>query len=62
MGRAWRVVAMVGCFGVLGCGPGEEPPVEAVQGGEGVTIESGPAPEGLPADLPPDIDVIPSNE
>jgi len=37
-----------------------------VQGGEGVTVETGtPAPaaaESAPAELPPEIDVIPTNE
>jgi len=62
MGLSWRVLALVGCFAVLGCGPAEEPVVEAVEGGEGVTVEAGPPVEGASADLPPEIDVIPANE
>ena len=68
MGRTRQVLAVVVLFGVVGCGPAEEPAADAVQGGEGVTVEAGPAPtgapavDGTPADLPPEIDVIPTNE
>ena len=68
MGRAWQVLAVVGLFGMVGCGPAEEPAADAVQGGEGVTVEAAPAPDGAPAvdgtpaELPPEIDVIPTNE
>ena len=62
MSRSWLVLAVVGCFGLLGCGPADEPTVDAVQGGEGVTVESGPPVEAAPTDLPPEIDVIPTNE
>jgi hypothetical protein len=69
MGRAWQVLAVVGLFGVVGCGPADEPAADAVQGGEGVTVEAGPGPvdgappaDGVPAELPPEIDVIPTNE
>jgi len=68
MGRAWQVLAVVGLFGVVGCGPADEPAADAVQGGEGVTVEAGPAPaeaapvEGAAVELPPEIDVIPANE
>lgn len=62
MGRGWQVLAVVGLFGMLGCGPTDEQAVEAVEGGEGVTVEAGPPAEGAPADLPPEIDVLPTNE
>ncbi len=68
MGRAWQVLAVVGLFGLVGCGPAEEPAADVVQGGEGVTVEAAPAIEGAPAvdgappELPPEIDVIPTNE
>jgi hypothetical protein len=67
MGRTWQVLAVIGFFGIVGCGPADESEAEAVQGGEGVTVETGPplpgAPaDGTPAELPPDIDVIPTNE
>ena len=71
MGRSWHYLAVVGLFALAGCGPAEEPAAEAVQGGEGVTVESAPATEGAPAvdgapppgaELPPELDVIPSNE
>jgi hypothetical protein len=68
MGRAWQVLAVIGLFGVVGCGPADEPAADAVQGGEGVTVEAGPGPaegapaDGVPAELPPEIDVIPTNE
>jgi hypothetical protein len=67
MGRTWQLLAVVGLFGVVGCGPAEDPAADAVQGGEGVTVEAGPAPAGAPAEgaageLPPEIDVIPTNE
>jgi hypothetical protein len=67
MGRAWQLLAVVGLLGVVGCGPAEES-ADAVQGGEGVTVEAGAAPSGAPAvdgtpgELPPEIDVIPTNE
>jgi hypothetical protein len=66
MGRAWQVLAVVGLFGVVGCGPADEPG-DIGQGGEGVTVEAAPAIEGAPAvdgapALPPEIDVIPTNE
>ena len=44
MGRAWQVLAVIGLFGVVGCGPADEPAADAVQGGEGVTVEAGPGP------------------
>jgi hypothetical protein len=52
---------MASLLGVVGCG---EP---AVEGGEGVTVETGTpgapaAAESAPAELPPEIDVIPTNE
>jgi hypothetical protein len=53
---------MASLLGVVGCG---EP---AVEGGEGVTVETGTPGEGTaatesaPAELPPEIDVIPTNE
>jgi hypothetical protein len=65
MGRTWQLLAIAGLFGVVGCG---EPAVDAVQGGEGVTVETGtptegaPAAESAPAELPPELDVIPTNE
>jgi hypothetical protein len=69
MGRAWQVLALIGLFGVAACGPADEPAADVVQGGEGVTVEAGPGPaegappaDGVPAELPPEIDVIPSNE
>ena len=62
MGRTWQLLAVVGLFGVVGCGPAADPAADAVQGGEGVTVESGPAAEGTPGELPPEIDVIPTNE
>jgi hypothetical protein len=68
MGRAWQVLAVVGLFGVVGCGPAEESAADDVQGGEGVTVEAGAAPSGAPAvdgtpgELPPEIDVLPTNE
>lgn len=69
MGRSWQFLAVVGLFGVVGCGPADEPAADAVQGGEGVTVEAGPAPaesvpaDGAPAELPPEIiDIIPTNE
>jgi hypothetical protein len=55
-------------FGLVGCGPAGEPAADAVEGGEGVTVEAAPAVEGAPAvdgaapELPPEIDVIPANE
>jgi hypothetical protein len=64
MGRTWQVLAVIGMFGVAGCGPAGEPADDVVQGGEGVTVEAGPGPapaEGA-GELPPEIDVIPSNE
>jgi hypothetical protein len=61
MSRSWLVLAVAGCFGLLGCGPADEPTAETVQGGDGVTVEAGP-PTGAPADLPPEIDIIPTNE
>ena len=67
MGRKWQVVAVIGLIGMVGCGPADEP-AEVVEGGEGVTVETGPplpgaaAADGAPAELPPEIDVIPSNE
>jgi hypothetical protein len=68
--RTWQVLAVVGLFGVVvGCGPADEPAGDVVQGGEGVTVEAGPGPaggvppaDGVPAELPPEIDVIPANE
>ena len=65
MGRTWQLLAVTCLLGVVGCGePGE--PADVVQGGEGVTVETGtPAPaaaESAPAELPPEIDVIPTNE
>ena len=66
MGRAWQVLAVIGLFGIVGCGPAAEQ--DAVEGGEGVTVEAAPAPDGAPAvdgtpaELPPEIDVIPTNE
>lgn len=68
MGRAWQLLAVVGLLGVIGCGPAEEQATEEVQGGEGVTVEAGVAPEGAsvvdgaPAEVPPEIDIIPANE
>jgi hypothetical protein len=67
MGRSWQALAVIGLFGVVACGPAGEPAADAVQGGEGVTVEAGSAPaDGAPADgvpeLPPEIDVIPANE
>jgi len=67
MSRAWQLLAVVGLFGVVGCGPADEPGDDVVQGGEGVTVEAAPAIEGAPAvdgapALPPEIDVIPTNE
>ena len=64
MGRSWQLLAVVGIFGLLGCGPADEPAADAVVGGEGVTVEAGPPAEGVPAEgeLPPEIDVIPTNE
>jgi len=68
MSRAWQILAVVGLFGVFGCGPADEPAADAVQGGEGVTVEAAPVPaEGAPPadgapELPPEIDVIPTNE
>ena len=62
MGRTWQVLAVAGLFGIVGCGPADEPAADAVQGGEGVTVEAGPAAEGAPGELPPEIDVIPTNE
>ena len=52
MGRSWQFLAVVGLFGVVGCGPADEPAADAVQGGEGVTVEAGPGPRetGAPAD------------
>jgi hypothetical protein len=62
MGRAWQLLAVVGLFGVVGCGPADEAATEVVEGGEGVTVEAGPPAEGATAELPPEIDVIPANE
>jgi len=68
MGRTWQLLAVAGLFGVVGCGPANEPAADVVQGGEGVTVEAGSTPEGAPAvdgapgELPPEIDVIPTNE
>ena len=69
MGRAWQVLAVVGLFGLVGCGPEGEPAADAVEGGEGVTVETAPVPadgaapvDGTPTELPPEIDVIPTNE
>jgi hypothetical protein len=62
MNRAWQVLAVVGLFGVLGCGPADDSVTEAVEGGDGVTVEAGPPAEGAIAELPPEIDVIPTNE
>jgi hypothetical protein len=65
MRRTWQLLAVAGLLGVVGCGEAGEP-ADAVQGGEGVTVETGtPAPaaaESAPAELPPEIDVIPTNE
>jgi len=66
MGRTWQVLAVVGLFGVTGCGPADGP-ADVVEGGEGVTVEAAPVPaDGAPAEaapeLPPEIDVIPTNE
>jgi hypothetical protein len=52
---------MASLLGVVGCG---EP---AVEGGEGVTVETGTeggpaATESAPAELPPELAVIPTNE
>lgn len=60
MGRTWQLFAVAGLFCVAGCGPADEPALDAVQGGEGVTVEAGPAPEG--GELAPEIDIIPTNE
>ena len=62
MSRTWQVLAVLGLFGVLGCGPAADPGVEVVEGGQGVTVEAGPPADGATADLPPEIDVIPANE
>jgi hypothetical protein len=62
MSRAWQVLAVVAVFGLFGCGPADETTVDAVEGGEGVTVEAGPPAEGATAELPPEIDVIPTNE
>ena len=66
MGRTWQLLAVAGLFGVVGCGDAGEPAADAVQGGEGVTVETGTeapaAAESAPAELPPEIDVIPTNE
>jgi hypothetical protein len=69
MGHAWQVLAVVGLFGLVGCGPADEPAADVVQGGEGVTVEAAPATaegaapvDGTPAELPPEIDIIPANE
>lgn len=68
MGRTWQLLAVVGLLGVVGCGPAEETATEEVQGGEGVTVEAGVAPQGAPAvdgapeEVPPEIDIIPANE
>ena len=69
MGRTWQLLAVAGLLGVVGCGEAGEPAADAVQGGEGVTVEAGgPAPEGAPAvdgapaEVPPEIDIIPANE
>ena len=66
MGRTWQLLAVAGLFGMVGCGPAAEPAADAVQGGEGVTVETGPAgaatPDGATGELPPEIDVIPTNE
>ena len=64
MDRTWQLLAIAGLFGVVGCG---EPAADAVQGGEGVTVETPTegapaAAESAPAELPPEIDVIPTNE
>jgi len=64
MGRTWHLLAIAGLFGVVGCG---EPAADAVEGGEGVTVETGAPTEGAPAteapgELPPNLDVIPTNE
>ena len=64
MGRSWQLLAVACLLGVVGCGEAGE---DAVQGGEGVTVETGTpgaaaATESAPAELPPEIDVIPTNE
>ena len=66
MGRTWQLLAVACLLGVVGCGEPGEPEADAVQGGEGVTVETGTPPpaaaESAPAELPPEIDVIPTNE
>jgi hypothetical protein len=66
MGRTWQLLAVACLLGVVGCGEPGEPAADAVQGGEGVTVETGTAApaaaESAPAELPPEIDVIPTNE
>ena len=66
MRRTWQLLAVAGLFGVVGCGEAGEPGADVVQGGEGVTVETGTpteaATESAPAELPPEIDVIPTNE
>ena len=66
MGRTWQLLAVAGLLGVVGCGEAGEP-ADVVQGGEGVTVEAGTegapaATESAPAELPPELDVIPTNE
>lgn len=67
MSRSWQALAVIGLFGLVACGPAGETG-DVVQGGEGVTVEAGPGPaegtpaDGVPAELPPEIDVIPTNE
>lgn len=67
MGRTWQLLAVAGLLGVVGCGEAGEPAGDVVQGGDGVTVEAGTeggaaATESAPAELPPEIDVIPTNE
>lgn len=67
MGRTWQLLAVASLLGVVGCGEAGEPAADVVQGGEGVTVETPTegapaAAESAPAELPPEIDVIPTNE
>jgi hypothetical protein len=61
MGRSCQFLAVVGLLGLFGCGPADEPASETVQGGEGVTVETGQPAEGAAAAEVP-LDVIPANE
>ena len=69
MGRTWQLLAVACLLGVAGCGEAGDPAADVVQGGEGVTVETGTPAEGAPAaaesapaELPPEIDIIPTNE